>query len=233
LLALAVAAVGTVVGLGIFMVLGIPFLGFSPGGGLAFAALARRRSGRDRDAAQAAVAAAAVALPVAEEVLDPAASTGHRAPILFAAPPARGVDRCRVGSRLVPLRSEPGELVGVLVGRLDVGDEVDILRQEGSNCFVRTPSGAEGWVPGMALLSAAAASAVVPAAPPVVAPPSPEPAAPIVEVHVREPEASVVPPGEPETAPETPKATAKRPRKAPARSPRPEPRRGTAHGGAA
>jgi hypothetical protein len=213
------------------MLLGVPLLGFSPGGGLAFAA-ARRRSGRARDAAQADTAAA-VAVAIPEEVLDPAASTGHRAPILFAVPPARGVDRCRVGSRLVPLRSEPGELVGVLVGRLDVGDEVDILRQEGSNCFVRTPSGAEGWVPGMALLSAAVAPAIAPAAPPIVTPPTPEPATPIVEVQPTEPEASVVPPSEPDTAPEAGKATARRPRKAPARPSRPEPHRGTAHGGAA
>jgi hypothetical protein len=67
------------------------------------------------------------------------------------APPARGLDRCRVSSRLVPLRSEPDVVDGLLLGRLDIGDEVDVLRQEGTHCYVRTPSGAEGWVPGLAL----------------------------------------------------------------------------------
>ena len=67
------------------------------------------------------------------------------------APPTRGLDRCRVSSRLVPLRSEPDVVDGLLLGRLDIGDEVDVLRQEGTHCLVRTPSGAEGWVPGLAL----------------------------------------------------------------------------------
>jgi hypothetical protein len=89
--------------------------------------------------------------PTAE--LDPArAAAIRRPPVLFSAPPSRGSDRCHVSARLVPLRSEPGDLDGRLVGRLDIGDEVDVLRQEGTHCFVRTPSGAEGWVPGHALI---------------------------------------------------------------------------------
>jgi hypothetical protein len=78
----------------------------------------------------------------------------HRAPILFNAPPSAGIDRCRIVSRLVPLRSEPDELSWANPERLDVGDEVDVLRQEGPYCFVRTASGSEGWVPGLTLTGA-------------------------------------------------------------------------------
>jgi hypothetical protein len=65
-------------------------------------------------------------------------------------------------SRLVPLRSQPDELGGRLIERLDVGDEVDVLRQDGTYCFVRTPSGAEGWLPGLAVALAGAPAAEAP-----------------------------------------------------------------------
>jgi hypothetical protein len=234
LLSLAVAAVGTVIGLGLFLILGVPLLGLAGGGGMPLAVLARRRSGRAATAVEASSMAAAVAMPAPDDVLDPAASTGHRAPITFAAAPARGVDRCRIGSRLVPLRSEPGELMGVLVGRLDVGDEVDVLRQEGTNCLVRTPSGAEGWVPGMALLSAgpvAPASVSAPVAETTA--PSTASSAPVIEASAAEPEAPAAPPSSPEAVEATDQTITERPRKAPARSSRPASRRRNAPGGTA
>ena len=152
-MALIVATAGTIGGLGLFLLLGMPLLGLSPGSGIHPSLLARRRSRRRADPVEPmrdAVPTPEAMLPP-DEVLDPAASTVRRAPILFTKRAARGVERCRVASRLVPLWSEPDELGGALLARLDVGDEVDVLRQEGTHCFVRTPSGAEGWVPGLAL----------------------------------------------------------------------------------
>ena len=230
-IALVVAAVGTIVGLGLFFVLGVPLLGLSAGGGLQLAA-ARRRSRRNGEAADGPAMAATVAIAPPDEVLDPAASSVHRAPIQFATPPAKGVDRCRVGSRLVPLRSEPGELTGVLVGRLDVGDEVDVLRQEGSNCFVRTPSGAEGWLPGMALLAAAAPAPapVAPASASAASAAAPlDPPEPTLDVPVAEPAASAAS----DLAAADGQKTPRRPRRAPSKPARVQPRPGDAHGGAA
>jgi len=213
-LSLIVAGVATLLGLWLFLQLGRPVLGLSTGSGLGLGILARRQA---RDVAVDAGAGStleSVALPAPDEVLDPAAATGHRAPIRFATKPTRGVDRCRVGSRLVPLRSEPGGLVGVLVGRLDVGDEVDVLRQEGTNCYVRTPSGAEGWVPGMALLSAAAPT-------------------PLAEIRAAEADAAAAPlPTATEPAPAQAEV-AKRPRRAPADPLRPARPRRNAQGGTA
>jgi len=192
----------------LFVLMAKPLLG-AAGGGLSLAPAGRRRSRRAPEAPPAvaapAIATVSAATGLTDEVLDPAVGTGHRAPVAFNGPPARGVDRCRVGSRLVPLRSEPGELLGVLVGRLDVGDEVDVLRQEGTNCYVRTPSGAEGWVPGMALLSAPVT--------PVPTPPGASPAA------------------EPTAVADAP--ATRRARKGSKNPVSPEPRPRNAHGGAA
>jgi hypothetical protein len=151
-LALIVATLGTVGGLALFLALNMLLPGFSPGG-LRLVPAARRRSRGDRAPAEAATreASPVVEPPPPDEVLDPAEGSVRREPITFTSPAARGVDRCRVVSRLVPIRSEPDELLGALVGRLDVGDEVDVLRQEGTHCFVRTPTGSEGWVQGLAL----------------------------------------------------------------------------------
>jgi hypothetical protein len=146
-----VASISTIVGLGLFAVLAARLLGFGPAGGrLAPVAGGRRR--RTDTPLAVAVAVPPPEPPSPAVVIDPArAASIRRAPILFGAPPALGLDRCRVSSRLVPLRSEPDVVDGLLLGRLDIGDEVDVLRQEGTHCYVRTPSGAEGWVPGLAL----------------------------------------------------------------------------------
>jgi len=163
-LALIVAAISTAVGLGLFLLLATPVLGLAPNSGLRLLPLARRRSRRpDLTVESAGVAAPAIAVLLPpDEVLDPAAGARRRLPVLFTAPAASGVDRCHVVSRLVPLRSEPDELGGRLLGRLDAGDEVDVIRQEGTHCLVRTPSGAEGWLPGLALALAGGPTREVP-----------------------------------------------------------------------
>ena len=163
-LALIVAAISTAGGLGLFLLLGTQVLGLAPNSGLRLAPLARRRSRRAGLAVETGTASAPVAavalLP--DEVLDPSTGAIRRAPVVFDTRAGRGVDRCHVVSRLVPLRSRPDELGGRLIERLDVGDEVDVLRQEGTYCFVRTPSGAEGWLPGLAVALAGAPAAAAP-----------------------------------------------------------------------
>ena len=150
---LAVAGLGTVVGLGLFMLLSVRLLGTS---------LALRPM--TFAGARVASAPADVALevrPVPDLLVGTIAPVADddaagpfamaREPMRFDAPPAKGSDRCRVVSRLVALRREPDELSWPHPDRLDVGDEVDVLRQEGTYCYVRTPHGLEGWVPGLTL----------------------------------------------------------------------------------
>ncbi len=67
-------------------------------------------------------------------------------PILFQAPAPAEADRRLVAYRLVRLGSEPDEFAGEEVGRLDRGDEVEVLREETGYCLVRTPLDAVGWV---------------------------------------------------------------------------------------
>jgi len=156
LLALAVSSAGTLAGLGLFVLLSGRLLGASRGGGLRLAPVAGRRTRRNDQP----VESVPEPTPTSDVMAPPAAvdpawsGSKSRAPILFSAPPGPGIDRCRIVSRLVPLRSEPDELSRLYSARLDVGDEVDVLRQDGPFCFVQTPSGAEGWVPGLTLTGA-------------------------------------------------------------------------------
>ncbi len=64
----------------------------------------------------------------------------------FGDSPVEGVERRRVGYRLVRVASIPDELAGDEVARLDRGDEVELIRSAGAYWLVRTPSGAEGWI---------------------------------------------------------------------------------------
>jgi len=161
LLSLLVATIGTVGGLGLFLVLGGWFLDPLAFGGLSLATIVagrtRRRRNEPTPAAVPPPPAIVASAPVPEVApLDPSWSgLVRRESIRFEKPARRGVERCRVASRLVPLHAEPDPLSPVLA-RLDSGDEVDVIRQEGSECFVRTPAGLEGWLPGLALTSLSA-----------------------------------------------------------------------------
>jgi hypothetical protein len=154
---LAVATFGTVVGLILFFVLGSRLLGGAGSGSGGGLPLAVARSRDDEEELPARETATGLASPPAldspeQETADPGVGpNARREPIRFAASATPGVDRCRIASRLVQLRSDPDDLRGTLVGRLDVGDEVDVIRQEGAYCLVRTPTGAEGWIHGMDL----------------------------------------------------------------------------------
>jgi hypothetical protein len=67
-------------------------------------------------------------------------------PMVFATPAEETEERARVTYRLVRVYDQPDEVRGTEVAWLDRGDEVDVVARQGSYTFVRTPSGAQGWV---------------------------------------------------------------------------------------
>jgi hypothetical protein len=60
-------------------------------------------------------------------------------------------ERRRIKYRLVRLSDGPDEIGSAEIGRLDEGDEVELLERTGSYWRVRTPTGHEGWVHRMTL----------------------------------------------------------------------------------
>jgi uncharacterized membrane protein YgcG len=75
-----------------------------------------------------------------------------RPPLLFDAPPARKAVRRQITYRLVRLSDGPDDLRTKEIMRLDRGDEIEILGQEGSYIQVRTPVGAIGWIPSVSII---------------------------------------------------------------------------------
>jgi hypothetical protein len=72
-----------------------------------------------------------------------AAATERRT---FNAPPAKGVSRAKVGYRRVRISSEPDAVRSAELGRLDRGDEVEILESHEGFLQVRTPDNIVGWI---------------------------------------------------------------------------------------
>jgi hypothetical protein len=64
----------------------------------------------------------------------------------FDAPPAKGVSRAKVGYRRVRISSEPDAVRSAELGRLDRGDEVEILESHEGFLQVRTPDNIVGWI---------------------------------------------------------------------------------------
>jgi SH3-like domain-containing protein len=60
--------------------------------------------------------------------------------------PAKGADRARVGYRQVRVSSKPDAVRSVELGRLDRGDEVEILDSFEGFLQVRTPDDITGWI---------------------------------------------------------------------------------------
>jgi SH3 domain-containing protein len=75
-----------------------------------------------------------------------------REPELFDSAPRGGADRRTIGYRLVRLSDGPDDLRSNEISRLDRGDEVEIIGDQGGFLQVRTPSGLEGWVPRIAIV---------------------------------------------------------------------------------
>jgi Bacterial SH3 domain len=62
-----------------------------------------------------------------------------------------GHERRRIRYRMVRLSDSPDDLLGQEIGRLDEGDEVELLERSGLYWQVRTPAGQIGWVHKMTL----------------------------------------------------------------------------------
>jgi hypothetical protein len=75
-----------------------------------------------------------------------------RPPLRFNSAPAGDVVRRRITSRLVRLSDGPDDLRSREIMRLDRGDEIEIVGQDGSILQVRTPTGAIGWIPTISII---------------------------------------------------------------------------------
>ena len=73
-------------------------------------------------------------------------------PVRFDKPPRSGVERRTIGYRLVRLSDGPDDLNSREIGRVDRGDEVEIIGEQGGFLQVRTPTGIAGWVPRVAIV---------------------------------------------------------------------------------
>jgi hypothetical protein len=127
-------------------------------GALGAAARRRRRDGAAHAAAaavaaQAAVIAAAPPAPLpippppGPEVPPPWQTLTGRAPAKFAGGAGSNVERRTISYRFVRLSDGPDDLRSREIGRLDRGDEVEVLGEQDGMLQVRTPTGLLGWVP--------------------------------------------------------------------------------------
>jgi hypothetical protein len=73
-------------------------------------------------------------------------STARREPRVFATPPAKGAERVKVGYRRVRVSSKPDAVRSVERGRLERGDEVEILESYEGFLRVQTSDGITGWI---------------------------------------------------------------------------------------
>jgi hypothetical protein len=85
-------------------------------------------------------------------VAEPVATHEPREPIRFTSPPSKGVVRSTVAYRLVRVTDGPDDHMSVEIGRLDRGDEVEVIGDREGYLKVRTPTGLEGWIPRMVLV---------------------------------------------------------------------------------
>ena len=75
----------------------------------------------------------------------------RRAPLLFAGPLNGETERLAIRYDRVQLLDRPDEALGMPVGELDTGDEVEVLERDAIWVRVRTPANRDGWVPAMTL----------------------------------------------------------------------------------
>jgi hypothetical protein len=130
-------------------------------GSLAIFAMDRRR----RQPAAPRVSAAVVPAPAVAEALVPALDVEAAEPVVslwaartthearrFDKPAGRGVERRTVGYRQVRVSAGPDDVRTPEVGRVDRGDEIELIGEDASFFLIRTPDGIEGWVPRFVIL---------------------------------------------------------------------------------
>ncbi|MFL5711615.1 MAG: SH3 domain-containing protein [Chloroflexota bacterium] len=76
-------------------------------------------------------------------IVAPSIAAGAR---VFAKAPAKGVERATIGYHKVRISSKPDELRSDELGRLDRGDEIEIVDSFEGFLQVRTPDGIVGWI---------------------------------------------------------------------------------------
>jgi hypothetical protein len=74
-----------------------------------------------------------------------------RPPLKFAAAAPTGVERVLVQYRFVRVADSPDNIRSMELGRLDRGDEVEVVERRSGFAHVRAPDGLDGWVPRMTL----------------------------------------------------------------------------------
>jgi Bacterial SH3 domain len=98
----------------------------------------------------------------------------RRAPLLFPAPfdgAGGAAERLVVRYDRVQLLDRPNDALGMPLGELDTGDEVEVLEREVIWTRIRTPGQREGWLPAMTL-AAPDALPLEPEATPLAEPPA-------------------------------------------------------------
>lgn len=73
-------------------------------------------------------------------------------PVRFDRPPRPGVERRTIAYRLVRVSDAPDEIRSQEVGRVDRGDEVEIVGEADGFLRIVTPWGVEGWVPRVVMI---------------------------------------------------------------------------------
>ena len=75
------------------------------------------------------------------------AAKGETAAVVFDKPPAKGVERLKMAYRRVRISDAPDDVSSRELGRLDRGDEVELVDSYEGFLQVRTPDGVVGWIP--------------------------------------------------------------------------------------
>ena len=109
---------------------------------------------KGRSAATTKATAATKATPAATAAAAATAAEA-RPPVVFGAKPPKGVERLKVGYKRVRISAEPDEVRSPELGRLERGDEVEVLASHEGFLQVRTPEGITGWIRRTAILGGA------------------------------------------------------------------------------
>lgn len=70
----------------------------------------------------------------------------------FSGPAARGVERRTIGYRQVRVSAGPDDVRTPEVGRVDRGDEIEVIGEDASYFLIRTADGVQGWIPRFVIL---------------------------------------------------------------------------------
>jgi hypothetical protein len=84
--------------------------------------------------------------------LGPVRPSADRPALRFASPPGPEAERRTVSYRQVRVGDGPDALRSLELGRLEQGDEVEVIEWRDGAALVRTPDGLRGWIPGPTII---------------------------------------------------------------------------------